>query len=99
MAYNFMQVLFEELEPYSLSEGVTSTDKELGRGSYATVLELDYLGLKCAGKKIHELLIEQEENSMIYAVRMNAKYSAKYATQTLSSFWECSFNKDITFQY
>ena len=64
-----MQVLFEELEPYSLSEGVTSTDKELGRGSYATVLELDYLGLKCAGKKIHELLIEQEENSMIYAVR------------------------------
>ncbi len=69
MAYNFMQILFEGLEPYSLSAGVTITDKELGRGSYATVLELEYLGLKCAGKKIHEILIEQEENSMIYAVR------------------------------
>ena len=64
-----MQVLFQELELYSLSSGITITDKELGRGSYATILELDYLGLKCAGKKIHELLIKQEENSMIYAVR------------------------------
>jgi serine/threonine protein kinase len=69
MAYNFMQILFEGLEPYSLSTGVTITDKELGRGSYATVFELEYLGLKCAGKKIHEILIQQEENSMIYAVR------------------------------
>ena len=68
MAYNSMQVMFEGLEPYSLS-GVTITDQELGRGSYATILELDYLGLKCAGKKIHEILLEQEENSTIYAIR------------------------------
>ena len=68
MAYNSMQAMFEGLEPYSLS-GVTITDQELGRGSYATILELDYLGLKCAGKKIHEILLEQEENSTIYAIR------------------------------
>ena len=32
------------------------TDRELGHGSYATVQELEYMGLKCAGKKIHDLL-------------------------------------------
>ena len=35
------------------------TSKELGHGSYATVFELEYMGLKCAGKKIHEVLLSQ----------------------------------------
>ena len=39
------------------------TDRELGHGSYATVLELEYMGLKCAGKKIHELLLKQGDTS------------------------------------
>ena len=43
------------------------TDRELGHGSYATVLELEYMGLKCAGKKIHELLLRQGGAS--YTVR------------------------------
>ena len=43
------------------------TDRELGHGSYATVLELEYMGLKCAGKKIHELLLRQGGES--YTVR------------------------------
>ena len=34
---------------------------------YATVLELEYMGLKCAGKKIHELLLEQGDDG--YTVR------------------------------
>ena len=42
------------------------TDRELGHGSYATVLELEYMGLKCAGKKIHELL---EQGDASYTVR------------------------------
>ena len=55
------------LEYYKLS-GVRVTDREpLGRGSYATVLELEYMGLKCAGKKIHEVLLEQGGAS--YSVR------------------------------
>jgi hypothetical protein len=48
--------------PYRLI-GVRVTDRELGRGSYATVLELEYMGLKCAGKMIHELLLEQGDAS------------------------------------
>ena len=57
---------FTGFDPYKLT-GVRVTDKKLGHGSYATVLELEYMGLKCAGKKIHELLLEQGDTS--YTVR------------------------------
>ena len=57
---------FTGFDPYTLT-GVTVTDRELGYGSYATVLELEYMGLKCAGKKIHELLLRQGDTS--YTVR------------------------------
>ena len=42
------------------------TNRTFGRGAYATVLELEYMGLKCAGKKIHELLLTQGNSA--YAV-------------------------------
>ena len=61
-----VRATFTGLDQYKLT-GVTITDKELGHGSYATVLQLDYIGLKCAGKKIHELLLRQEDPS--YTVR------------------------------
>ena len=57
---------FTGFDPYRLN-GVTVTDRELGHGSYATVLELEYMGLKCAGKKIHEVLLRQGGAS--YTVR------------------------------
>ena len=57
---------FTGFDPYKLT-GVGVTDRELGHGSYATVLELEYMGLKCAGKKIHELLLRQGDAS--YQVR------------------------------
>jgi serine/threonine protein kinase len=50
---------FSGLDPFRLS-GIALTKNELGTGSYATVYELDYYGLKCAGKKIHDLLIKQQ---------------------------------------
>ena len=31
-------------------------EKLLGGGSFTSVLELDYNGLKCAGKKVHDWL-------------------------------------------
>ena len=49
---------FAAFEPYKLP-GVKVTSRELGHGSYATVLELEYMGLKCAGKKIHNELLKQ----------------------------------------
>ena len=51
-----------DFNPYKLT-GVTVTDQELGHGSYATVLQLDYMGLKCAGKKIYEVLINAESDA------------------------------------
>ena len=53
---------FTGFDPYKLT-GVKLTDRELGHGSYATVLELEYMGLKCAGKKIHEVLLRQGDTS------------------------------------
>ena len=50
---------FDQLEAYKLKD-VQVTDRELGHGSYATVLELNYMGLKCAGKKIHDELLKQD---------------------------------------
>ena len=58
---------FEGLESYKLT-GVKITDRELGHGSYATVIELEYVGLKCAGKKIHEVLLKRAD-TIRYTVR------------------------------
>ena len=65
LAISFMAerpATFTGFDPYKLT-GVQLTDKKLGYGSYATVLELEHMGLKCAGKKIHELLLEQGDAS------------------------------------
>ena len=61
-----VRATFTGFDPYKLT-GVRVTERKLGHGSYATVLELKYKGLKCAGKKIHELLLEQGDAS--YTVR------------------------------
>ncbi len=47
----------ENFRQYTLRD-VHTTENELGRGSYAVVLELEYRGLKCAGKKIYRVLYE-----------------------------------------
>ena len=57
-----VRATFTGFDPYKLT-AVRVTDRELGHGSYATVLELEYMGLKCAGKKIHELLLRQGDAS------------------------------------
>jgi serine/threonine protein kinase len=56
---------FAGFEPFTL-QGLDVTDVKIGEGSYATVHELNYFGLKCAGKKIHRELVEQEGTS--YAI-------------------------------
>ena len=56
------RAIFSGFEPYQLI-GLEVTDEELGHGSYATVLKVDYMGLKCAGKKVHEALLRQGNTS------------------------------------
>ena len=46
------------LQHYTL-QGVRETGDELGRGSYAAVYTVQYKGLTCAAKKLHQALYEQ----------------------------------------
>ena len=39
--------------------GVRPTGRQLGVGSYGSVEELEMNGLMCAGKRLHEALLEQ----------------------------------------
>ena len=57
---------FSGLESYKLT-GVRMTNNDLGHGAYATVKLLEFGGLKCAGKKIHELLLK--EGNTGYAIK------------------------------
>ena len=49
--------------------GVRDTGREVGHGSYAVVKELKFRGLKCVGKKIHDILFNsatpQEQAAML----------------------------------
>ena len=56
---------FIGLKDYVLTE-VEVTDVVFGRGSYADVIQLKYMGLKCAGKKIHDIFLKEEDH---YALR------------------------------
>ena len=51
----------ESLVPFQL-EGVEETGEELGRGSYAKVVAVQYKGLRCAAKKVYEVLRYQGGN-------------------------------------
>ena len=49
-------------EHFKLKDVQIKSNRELGHGSYASVLELEYMGLKYAGKKIHEVLKEHNDS-------------------------------------
>ena len=56
---------FKGLKCHKLTK-VHVSDTILGHESYASVLEVEYMGLKCAGKKIHDALLQQ--GSSTYAI-------------------------------
>ena len=47
-----------ELQRFVL-HGVRPTGRQLGVGSYGSVEELEMNGMVCAGKRLHEALLEQ----------------------------------------
>ena len=47
-----------ELQRFVL-DGVRPTGRQLGVGSYGSVMELEMNGLLCAGKRLHEALLDQ----------------------------------------
>ena len=55
----------DSLEQYRLLTA-RETGLEFGRGSYAAVVEVDYKGLRCAGKKVHRVLYEGQVDNLRY---------------------------------
>ena len=55
---------FAGLDHRSVLTEAAVTDRELGRGAYTTVLELEYDGQKYAGKKIHATLLDLEHKKV-----------------------------------
>ena len=60
------------LDSYNLT-GVQVTDRKIGSGSAAVVIELEYMGHKCAGKKIHDILLKHGGDDHRDAIRNFSK--------------------------
>ena len=43
-------------------DNVNPTGKEIGRGAYGRVFEVDYLGTLCAAKEVHSILMEWSQD-------------------------------------
>ena len=80
------------LEPYRLT-GVQFTDRELGAGGSAIVIELTYMGMKCAGKRIHEHLLKCGGSEYTDVIRQFSKECHISIIRTLSSFSASIFKK------
>ena len=48
----------DPLQDYLLDD-IETSGRELGVGSYSSVLEMRYKGMRCAGKKLHKTLYGQ----------------------------------------
>lgn len=54
---------FPGLRRFVLSD-VVATGKNLGAGSYGSVLELKVNGLVCAGKRLHDALLDRDNTGV-----------------------------------
>ena len=80
-------------EPYRLT-GVVVTEEEYGRGSYAAVVGLEYRGLKCAGKKLHYVLVEEGVREIVYRFEGECRLLAKMRHPNIVQFIGVYFEED-----
>ena len=71
-----------ELQRFVLSK-VRPTGKQLGTGSYGSVEELEVNGVACAGKRLHDALVEQGDAGVGNTVR---KYLQEFQVKLCSSY-------------
>ena len=76
--------------------GVKETGKEIGRGAYGTVFEVEYYGVLCAAKKIHPILIESTYggNEMKESFRKECHLSASLRHPNIVSFLGIFYDND-----
>ena len=49
--------------------GVTPLGKEIGRGAYGRVFEVDYEGTLCAAKEVHALLLQYAQEADLQKIK------------------------------
>ena len=49
--------------------GVNPTGKEIGRGAYGRVFEVDYEGTLCAAKEVHALLLQYAQGEDLQKIK------------------------------
>ena len=86
------------LEQYRLLTA-RETGLEFGRGSYAAVVEVDYKGLRCAGKKIHRVLYEGQVDNLVRRFeeecRLLSQLRHPHIVQFLGIYFEVDTNAPV----
>ena len=86
------------LEQYRLL-AARETGVEFGRGSYAAVVEVDYKGLRCAGKKIHRVLYEGQVGNLVRRFeeecRLLSELRHPHIVQFLGVYFEADTNAPV----
>ena len=49
--------------------GVNPTEKEIGRGAYGRVFEVNYEGTLCAAKEVHALLLQYAQGDNLQRIK------------------------------
>ena len=70
------------------------TEEEYGRGSYAAVVKLEYRGLKCAGKKLHYVLVEEGVREIVYRFEGECRLLAQMRHPNIVQFIGVYFEED-----
>ena len=70
------------------------TEEEYGRGSYAMVVGLEYRGLKCAGKKLHYVLVEEGVREIVYRFEGECRLLAQMRHPNIVQFIGVYFEED-----
>lgn len=93
MSYGRKSVVSDLLR-YSLK--CEETGRELGQGSYATVMELSYKGLKCAGKNIHRVLYRQSGEDLVARFSEECRLISELRHPNIVQFLGVHFESDDT---
>ena len=71
-----MTTAFSGFDAYKLNR-VQVTKDVLGKGAYSKVLKLKYMGLTCAGKKIHDIFLEENAAHTIHRYQEECRLLCK----------------------
>ena len=81
-----------ELEPYRLRD-VEIIQSSVEKGAYSSLLHLDYLGLKCAGVKIHESSIKKGEGEILSRYKEECDILKKLQHPNIAQFMGVFFQE------